>query len=75
MAITALGPVALRVSRAEEILVGQRITEDVIRAVAEEASVIATPNADGRGSEEYKKDMARVLVARGLRRALQRLSA
>lgn len=75
VAMTALGPVALRVSRAEEILVGQRITEDVIRAASEEAPVIATPNADGRGSEEYKKDMARVLVARGLRRALQRLSA
>ncbi len=69
VAITALGPVALRVAKAEDILVGQRLTEEVIRAASAEAPLIATPNADGRGSEEYKKDMGRVLVARGLRRA------
>lgn len=75
IAITALGPVALRVSRAEALLIGQRLSGDVIAAAAAEAPLVATPNADTRGSAEYKKDMGRVLVARGLRRAMQRLEA
>jgi len=73
VAITALGPTPMRVSQAELILKGQRLTEDVIRAAAEEAPKIANPNSDTRGSTEYKKDMGRVLVARGLRTAVQRV--
>ena len=75
VAITAVGPTALRVPRAEQILIGQRLTDDVIRAASEEAPRVATPTTDARGSEEYKKDMSRVLVARGLRKALQRVEA
>ena len=75
VAITALGPVAMRVTKAEQILVGQRLTDEVIRATAAEAPLIASPNEDARGSAEFKKDMGRVLVARGLRKALQRLGA
>ena len=75
VAITALGPVAMRVTEAERILVGQRPTAEVIAAAAAEAAILATPNTDGRGSAEYKKDMGRVLMARGLRKALQRLEA
>ncbi len=75
VAITALGPVAMRVTKAEQILVGQRLTDEVIRAAAAEAPLIANPNEDARGSAEFKKDMGRVLVARGLRKALQRLGA
>ena len=75
VAITALGPVPLRVSLAEQILKGQKLNEDLIRTASEEAAKIATPNSDLRGSAEYKKDMGRVLVARALRKALKRLGA
>jgi len=75
VAITALGPTAMRVPEAERILIGQALTDEVIEAAAVEASRFATPSSDGRGSADYKKDMARVLVGRGLRKALQRLEA
>ncbi|GAA3994006.1 xanthine dehydrogenase family protein subunit M [Deinococcus rubellus] len=75
IAITAAGPLALRVAEAEAMLVGQRPTPELLRAAAAEAPKIATPNSDQRGSAEYKKDMARVLVGRGLKQALERLDA
>ena len=73
IAITAAGPKAMRVNAAEAMLVGQKPNLELLRAAAEEAPKIATPNADARGSADYKKDMARVLVLRGLQQSLERL--
>jgi carbon-monoxide dehydrogenase medium subunit len=73
VAITALGPTALRVAKAEQILLGQTLTDDVIRAAAEEAPRVADPSSDNRGAADFKRDMGRVLVTRALRRALQRI--
>ncbi|AGK04612.1 carbon-monoxide dehydrogenase (acceptor) [Meiothermus ruber DSM 1279] len=72
--ITAVAHMPLRVEEGEKILRGQKPTLELIRAAAEEARKIADPNPDARGSAEYKKDMARVLVGRGLIKALQRLN-
>lgn len=71
--VTAVALKALRVTEGEKILRGQKPTRDLIRAAAEEAAKIADPNPDARGSREYKRDMARVLVGRGLVKALGRL--
>ncbi|MER3481831.1 MAG: carbon monoxide dehydrogenase [Meiothermus sp.] len=71
--VTAVALKALRVAEGESILRGRKPSRDLIRAAAEEASKIADPNPDARGSREYKKDMARVLVGRGLIKALGRL--
>lgn len=72
--ITAVAHMPLRVEEGEKILRGQKPTLELIRAAAEEARKIADPNPDARGSAEYKKDMARVLVGRGLIKALKRLN-
>ncbi len=72
--ITAVAHMPLRVAEAEKILRGQKPTRDLIRAAAAEAAKLANPNPDARGSEDYKKDMARVLVGRGLIKALGRLN-
>jgi len=71
--ITAVAHMALRVEQGEKILRGQKPSLELIRAAAEEARKIADPTPDARGSAEYKKDMARVLVGRGLIKALKRL--
>jgi aerobic carbon-monoxide dehydrogenase medium subunit len=73
IAITAAGPIALRVAAAEAMLVGQRPSVDLVKAAAAEAPKIASPNPDQRGSAEYKRDMTRVLVGRGIKQALERL--
>jgi len=44
----------------------------VIAEVARLAAQAAEPKADIRGSAEYKRDVARVFVQRGLRTAIDR---
>lgn len=73
VALSAAGPCAVRVADAEKILIGQRPSADLIRAAAEAAERRSEPQPDLRGSVEYKKHLAGVLVSRGLRQALGRL--
>jgi len=73
VALSAAGPCAVRVEEAERLLAGQKPNREVIRAAADAASLRSSPQADLRGSVEYKKNLASVLVARGLRQALSRL--
>lgn len=73
IALSAAGPCAVRVEEAERLLVGQKPTAEAIRAAADAATRRSEPQADLRGSVEYKKHLAGVLVARGLRQALARL--
>jgi carbon-monoxide dehydrogenase medium subunit len=73
VALSAAGPCACRVEEAEQILRGQRPSAEVIRAAGDAASRKSAPQADLRGSVEYKKHLAGVLVVRALRQALSRL--
>ena len=73
IALSAAGPCAVRVLEAEKLLVGQQPSVKLIDAAAAAASKTAAPQGDLRGSVEYKKHLAGVLVARGLRQALSRL--
>lgn len=73
VAIGALGPTALRVGAAEALLKGQKPSKELIASAMREAEKIADPSPDNRGSAEYKKAMAGVLVGRALALALERL--
>jgi aerobic carbon-monoxide dehydrogenase medium subunit len=73
VALSAAGPCAVRVVEAERLLVGQKPGAEQIRAAADAAAKKSAPQADLRGSIAYKKNLAGVLVARGLRQAFGRL--
>jgi aerobic carbon-monoxide dehydrogenase medium subunit len=73
VAIGAAGPHAMRVRDAEQLLQGATPTKELIRAAADAARALADPVADNRGSVDFKKDMAGVLVGRALVTALGRL--
>ena len=73
VALSAAGPTAVRVGEAESLLTGQKPTAELVRAASDAAWHRSAPQADLRGSVEYKKHLAGVLVARGLRQALSRL--
>jgi carbon-monoxide dehydrogenase medium subunit len=73
IALSAAGPCAVRVDEAERLLAGQKPAAEHVRAAAEAASRRSSPQSDLRGSVEFKKNLAGVLVARGLRQALARL--
>ncbi len=65
LVLGAVGPTPVVVDVAEA-LVGERVTEDRARAVAELAREAVDPNEDVRGSTEYKRDMAVVFARRAL---------
>jgi carbon-monoxide dehydrogenase medium subunit len=73
VALSAAGACAVRVDAAEQLLTGQKPSADLIRAASDAAWHRSAPQADLRGSLEFKKHLAGVLVARGLRQALSRL--
>jgi aerobic carbon-monoxide dehydrogenase medium subunit len=73
VALSAAGPCAVRVDAAEKLLIGQTPSAELIRAASDAAWHRSEPQADLRGSIDYKKHLAGTLVARGLRQALARL--
>ncbi len=73
----AAGPVTttpFRCSKAEQLLSGASVTDDVIKRAAEQAGQEANPRTSLiRGTSEYRKEMVAVLVERGIRLAVKRL--
>ena len=70
--LTNLGFAPIRASEAEEVLTGRLPDDAAVAAAAATAAAATDPVADRRGSVEYKKNMARVLTARALGKALAR---
>ncbi|MGD8331826.1 MAG: xanthine dehydrogenase family protein subunit M [Acidobacteriota bacterium] len=73
--LTNLGMAPIRATAAEEALAGNIPDDDTIAAAARAAASATEPIADRRGSVEYKTNMARVLTARAIRKALERAGA
>jgi carbon-monoxide dehydrogenase medium subunit len=72
VALSAVGPVTVHLSRAEELLRGQKPSDELFAQAAQIASEDCTPVADGRGPVDYKRHLAGVLTTRALRRATAR---
>jgi aerobic carbon-monoxide dehydrogenase medium subunit len=72
LALSAVGPTTVHVSRAEELLRGRTPSEELFAEAGEIASEDCSPFADGRGPVDYKRHLARVLSKRALRRATAR---
>ena len=70
--LTNLGIAPIRATAAEDALTGQAPSDDAIAAAAQAAADATEPIADRRGSVEYKQNMARVLTARAIGKALAR---
>ena len=70
--LTNAGPTPLEAVDAAKFLVGKIPDEKTIAEAARLAASKSAPSADLRGSVEYKKEMARVLVGRALRKAVER---
>jgi carbon-monoxide dehydrogenase medium subunit len=70
--MTSVGPANVKATEAEKALAGQEPTDAVIAEAARLAAAAADPRDDVRGSAEFKKDIVRVFVQRGLKTALKR---
>jgi carbon-monoxide dehydrogenase medium subunit len=71
--LTNVNPVPMRAMAAEQILMGSRLTDEVLEAAGAAAAAECNPSPDLRGSVEYKRDLTRVLTKRALRTAIARI--
>lgn len=69
IALTGVGATNIKAVAAEEALVGAKLTDASIANAARLAAEAAEPQTDVRGSAEYKRDVVRVFVRRGLTEA------
>jgi aerobic carbon-monoxide dehydrogenase medium subunit len=72
IALTNVGPTALKASAAEASLKGKRLDDTAIAEAARLAMSICEPAADQRGSVEYKTAMAGEMTVRALLTAASR---
>lgn len=72
LALSAVGPTTVHVSRAEELLRGKAPSDELFEQAGEIASEDCAPLPDGRGPVDYKRHLAGVLTKRALRRAAAR---
>lgn len=70
--LTNVSFVPMRAKNAEQAIIGQAITEDVLEKAGQAAAAECDPSADLRGSVEYKRDLTRVLTKRAIRQAVER---
>jgi len=71
--LTNVGPTPIRARKTESSLIGQRPSDEVLKAAGASAAGEAEPVTDGRGPAEYKRAMVRTLTIRALRQALERV--
>ena len=70
IALGAAGSTPIRARAAEDMLLGQELADDAIRAAADTVPDAVDPLEDFRGSADYKREMAGVFVRRALTQAL-----
>jgi aerobic carbon-monoxide dehydrogenase medium subunit len=68
--LTAVAPSSRAAVDAARALEGRQPTDELVAEAARLAAGAAEPHDDVRGSADYKRDVVRVFVQRGLRRAL-----
>ena len=70
--LSAVAPITVELSRAEELLRGSAPSEELFQQAGRIASEDCAPTADGRGPADYKRHLAGALTKRALRRATAR---
>lgn len=73
IALGAAAPTPVILKKAQGLLAGRRLSREVIGEAAEQASQEARPVSDMRGSEDYRREIVRVLTSRTLQRAWYKL--
>jgi carbon-monoxide dehydrogenase medium subunit len=72
IALTSVGPAVIRAARSEKLVIGSRVDAGTVAEAAKLAAEDSRPANDLRGSEEYKKEMVKVMTRRALLLALKR---
>jgi aerobic carbon-monoxide dehydrogenase medium subunit len=71
--LTNVSAIPMRATNAENILIGQKLTAEVIEEAGRAAAAECDPSADLRGGVDYKRDITRVMLKRAIRQAAERI--
>ena len=74
IALGAVAPTPFRALKAEEVLSGKEIDEDLATRAGSVASQEARPVSDIRASEEYRREMVGVLTKKAVMEAFKRIN-
>lgn len=72
IALGAAAPTPIRAKQAEEVLKGKKITDELLGEAGQIASTEAEPVSDIYASEEYRRELVKILVKRVGKEALAR---
>ncbi|MFO7246510.1 MAG: xanthine dehydrogenase family protein subunit M [Thermaerobacter sp.] len=72
LSLAGVGGTPVRPERAEALLAGQALEDDVLAAVADAVREAIEPESDIHASAEYRRHVAGVLAGRALRAAMER---
>jgi CO/xanthine dehydrogenase FAD-binding subunit len=75
LALATAAPTPMRSKEAEKVLTGKKLAREIIDLAAETASNEASPRTSWRTTEEYRRDLIRVLTRRAIQRALDKLKS
>ena len=73
IALGVAAPTPMRALRAENLMRGKKISDELLEEVASTASVEAQPRDSIRGEAWYRKDLIRVLVKRMAMKSIERV--
>lgn len=73
IALGVAAPTPMRAKKAENLLRGKKVTDELLEDVAEVAAKEAQPRDSIRGEAWYRKDMIRVLVKRMTMKSIERV--
>ena len=73
LGLNSVSSTIVHARKAEAVIRGKAITDDLLREMGEVAANECDPTDDNRGSAEYKRDLVKVLVPRAFHEALQRI--
>lgn len=71
IALGAAAPIAMRAREAEAVLTNKVITDELLEEAGVCAARECSPRSSIRGSEEYRRDLVRVLTRRALQKAIK----
>ncbi len=72
IALGASAPTPMRAKKAEAVLKGKKVTDALLKEAGEVASTEAEPISDIQASEEYRRELVKILVGRVAKEALAR---
>jgi len=70
--LQAVCPTPLKAEAAEQVMIGQAVSDELVDRAAQEAAEAACPISDVYGSAEYKKEMVKVVIREVVTKAIER---